>query len=442
VINIDQVPLPAKILQYFKWNNQLTRSRKQKIFIDGQRQQEGQMKVVLDPGHGGTAEVGGSSHNNATGPTGLLEKSVTLDVALMAQLYLGGLGVDCVLTRSTDVNLGLEARARVAKDIGADAFVSIHFNGSVGHDAQGSETWQHRQASAASKSLAATVQAAVVAATGLRDRGVWDGGLAVTRPDYHAARTGACLVEISFMDRADEESRLRQANYKDRIARALAQAVHGWLVANGRTAAGKTTLFDFDEQHIVVPRLPEDGYEALNGVEAAGVDSMSLEAESCRAMGRIFADGMALAGDPLILGQKVPAATEVATCGAIAKKIRRTDAEFAQLVTNDNAQIIYKDEETTGADAVMSTRLKQKLDALATAVATEWPNVKLRITEAWDEDDEHAGNSLHYEGRAADLTTAPVDAAKLGRLGRLAVDAGCDWVWYENAAHVHVSVKK
>jgi phosphoserine aminotransferase len=30
--------------------------------------------IVIDPGHGGSKTVGGSSPNNATGPTGLLEK--------------------------------------------------------------------------------------------------------------------------------------------------------------------------------------------------------------------------------------------------------------------------------------------------------------------------------------------------------------------------------
>ena len=68
--------------------------------------------------------------------------------------------------------------------------------------------------------------------------------------------------------------------------------------------------------------------------------------------------------------------------------------------------------------------------------------MKLRVTEAWDENNEHHGSSLHYEGRAANLTTEPRDGDKLGRLGQLAVDAGLDWVFFENSSHVHVSVKR
>ena len=89
----------------------------------------------------------------------------------------------------------------------------------------------------------------------------------------------------------------------------------------------------------------------------------------------------------------------------------------------------------------MTRRLKTRLDVLAGFVKAEWPGTILRVTEAWDEDDEHGANSVHYEGRAADLTTWPIDNSKLGRLGRLAVRAGFDWVFYENAAHIHVSLR-
>jgi Hedgehog amino-terminal signalling domain len=145
--------------------------------------------------------------------------------------------------------------------------------------------------------------------------------------------------------------------------------------------------------------------------------------------------------DDLVLGQRVPDRREIDVVGAPTTIVRRGTPEFDALVRNDNPDIVFKDEEGTAADRMMTPRLREKLDALASLVKNRLPGFKLRVTEAWDENLEHAQRSVHYEGRGADLTTFPLDASKLGRLARLAVEAGFDWVLFEDRRHVHVSVR-
>lgn len=185
--------------------------------------------VVLDPGHGGATAVGGSSPNNSTSVSGRLEKDLTLVVARHAQAALAARGHTVLLTRTGDVNLALAARARVAREAQAAAFISIHFNGFGDPTVQGTETWVHLEASARSQALAECVQRAVLQATGYRDRGVQARRLGVLTPGSHAPQTAACLAELSFITTSAEDRRLADPAYLQALGEAVAAGVAAFL---------------------------------------------------------------------------------------------------------------------------------------------------------------------------------------------------------------------
>jgi N-acetylmuramoyl-L-alanine amidase len=91
--------------------------------------------VVIDPGHGGHTNLAGSSWNNSRTPSGVYEKTLTLEYGKelakwVDQVFRGrGAPVRVGLTRDRDINVTGRSRAELARDLGADAFVTIHFNG-------------------------------------------------------------------------------------------------------------------------------------------------------------------------------------------------------------------------------------------------------------------------------------------------------------------------
>ena len=216
--------------------------------------------IVLDPGHGGTAKLPGSSPNNATSVSGVAEKILTLDFgfalrdALVAQAARAGEGIRVALTREGDVNLAGAARAGLAGTLGARAFLSLHFNGAGDPAVRGCETFyraaEHGNVNAAPDiAFARAVQSGLMA--GLRaidptakDRGVkpdtqsGPGGLGVLndRALGNAARArpaAAALAEMEFIthpgvDRLIVSGQDAAANRRA-VAAPLAEAIRGYL---------------------------------------------------------------------------------------------------------------------------------------------------------------------------------------------------------------------
>ena len=181
------------------------------------------MRIVIDAGHGGSTRAGNSSAFGARGPSGTLEKDVTLDIARQVAARLGG---GAAVTRSDDRNLSLAARAARASRDGADVFVSIHAN-SGPPDMSGPETWVHPDAGASSHALAAGIQRALDRLGGRYGGGAASrlGPLAVLNPAVLGSRTTACLVEVDYLSNPRGEQRLRDPSERAAIGAAIATAI-------------------------------------------------------------------------------------------------------------------------------------------------------------------------------------------------------------------------
>lgn len=193
--------------------------------------------VVLDPGHGG-------KEPGATGPTGLTEKAVNLDIARRADAVLRSQGIAATLTRTDDYRATIDFRAAVAKAVNPAVFVSIHHNAEPdeSRSTPGSEVF-YQFRSSASKRLAGLVYEETVAAlqvfpaqwAGDTDAGAkWR--LNDRGGDYYGilrkvgeVRVTAALAELAFISNPSEEALLRQPDVRQRQAEALVRAIVRFL---------------------------------------------------------------------------------------------------------------------------------------------------------------------------------------------------------------------
>ena len=91
-------------------------------------------KIVIDAGHGG-------KDPGRPNKSGIKEKDIVLKIALDLGKKLENSGNEVIYTRDKDIFLTLRQRAKIANDVDADLFISIHCNAFHDSSVHGSETF-------------------------------------------------------------------------------------------------------------------------------------------------------------------------------------------------------------------------------------------------------------------------------------------------------------
>ena len=175
--------------------------------------------IVIDPGHGGSDT--GSMHN------GLVEKDLTLDIALRLRTLLVARGWTVKMTHDTDRDVfgpnasdvdELQARVDVANNAGARMFLSIHANASTSTVPNGTTSYWYKPQD---RSLADAIQHRLIPLLGTKDDGV------VRERFYVIRRTTmpATLIETAFLSNADDAAKLRSPAFRQEIALGIADGI-------------------------------------------------------------------------------------------------------------------------------------------------------------------------------------------------------------------------
>jgi N-acetylmuramoyl-L-alanine amidase len=233
------------------------------------------LTVAIDPGHGG-------EDPGAIGGSGTYEKHVALDIAKKLRAKIDAQpNMRAMMTRDADFFVPLNVRVQKARRVGADLFVSIHADAFTTPEAKGSSVFalsEHGASSAAArwmankenssdqigginiKSADATVNRTLFdmsTTAQIRDSmrygnfvlneigginklhkgSVEQAGFAVLKaPDIPSI-----LVETAFISNPDEERRLNDDAYRDKMADAIMSGIKRYFAANPPLAKNRMT---------------------------------------------------------------------------------------------------------------------------------------------------------------------------------------------------------
>ncbi|MFD3156943.1 N-acetylmuramoyl-L-alanine amidase [Haloimpatiens sp. FM7330] len=179
--------------------------------------------VVIDPGHGGYDE-------GTKSLSGILEKDVTLKVALEVGKILKKNNINVIYTRTSDrvswpanEKEDLRERVKISNEVRADLFVSIHCNGSENRSYYGIESWC-RFPNTEGEKLAKSIQKQLLNLNYSVDRGLKyeaDGSLAVLKLN----KAVSVLIELGFLTNSSDEQYITSESGQAECAEAIADGI-------------------------------------------------------------------------------------------------------------------------------------------------------------------------------------------------------------------------
>ena len=172
--------------------------------------------VVLDAGHGG-------KDPGAVSPIlKLREKDMVLDTVLRLNRLLEEAGFTTYLVRDSDVYVELKERAAIANEIGADVFVSVHYNAHGDKNISGVQVLYFPDPIRDNRNFARIMQEELLKGLNAVDRRI------VERPNLVVTRDTkmpAVLTELGFLTNEVEEALIQTEDYRQKAAQAMYNGV-------------------------------------------------------------------------------------------------------------------------------------------------------------------------------------------------------------------------
>ncbi|TFZ41779.1 AMIN domain-containing protein [Soehngenia longivitae] len=180
--------------------------------------------IVIDAGHGG-------KDPGALSILGFKEKDINLSIALKLENALRQKGYNVIMTRNNDTYVDLYERPKIANQVKADLFISIHCNSTLLSSVNGLEILYCPATESQYKTvdqypLAKSIHDSIISSTGINSRGIKKrSDLAVLR----LTEMPAVLIETAFLSNADDSQKLIQDSFQEKVVQGIVNGVEQYI---------------------------------------------------------------------------------------------------------------------------------------------------------------------------------------------------------------------